>query len=311
MIFALRINCKQSHYGKRYLFQSGKKKKQPLRVSVQYIKGSHERKLKFHECCSQTALDCQKALTQDVPTRWNSIYRMLSSALYYRPALVHLSMSDSNYQSCPSTDEWDKVEKICDFLKVFYETNLAFSGFLYPTLNLYFPKLFLIHLKLVKELESPDEYMKKIANRRWLKFNKYWSDFNFLLAVAVVFDPHYKYSFLEFSYAKLYGKDSEQLVKVKKEFDLFDKTETSSSTQQQRELDFYLNEPRAATTSSICVLDFWKCQQYRYPILAKLAMDILCVPISTLASESAFSLGGRILDQYQSSMKPSNVETLN
>ncbi|GJS34389.1 ribonuclease H-like domain-containing protein [Tanacetum coccineum] len=77
-------------------------------------------------------------------------------------------------------------------------------------------------------------------------------------------------------------------------FDLFDKTKTSSLTQQQRELVFYLNEPIAATTSSICVLDFWKSQQYRYPVLAKLAMDILCVPISTVASESAFSLGGRI-----------------
>ncbi|GJS31270.1 zinc finger BED domain-containing protein RICESLEEPER 2-like protein [Tanacetum coccineum] len=295
-----------------------------IRVSVKYIKGSHGRKLKFHECCSQTSLDCQKALTQDVPTRWNSTYRMLSSALYYCPALVHLNMSDSNYQSCPSTDEWDKVEKICDFLKVFYEATLAFSGSLYPTSNLYFPKVFLIQLKLVKELESPDEYLRKIAKQMWLKFNKYWSDFNLLLAVAVVFDPRYKYSFLEFSYAKLYGKDSEQLAKlvanelssdeemkelssILKEFDLFDKTETSSSAEQQRELDFYLHEPRAATTSSICVLDFWKSQQYRYPVLAKLAMDILCVPILRCFCV-AFSLGGRILDQYRSSMKPSNVE---
>ncbi|GKB33851.1 zinc finger BED domain-containing protein DAYSLEEPER-like protein [Tanacetum coccineum] len=45
-------------------------------------------------------------------------------------------------------------------------------------------------------------------------------------------------------------------------------------------------------------------------VATKLAMDILCVPISTVASESAFSLGGRILDQYRSSMKPSNVEAL-
>ncbi|GKA43441.1 zinc finger BED domain-containing protein RICESLEEPER 2-like protein [Tanacetum coccineum] len=141
------------------------------------------------------------------------------------------------------------------------------------------------------------------------------------------------------NYAKLYGKDSEQLAKVKKvlygvfdEYNIASKNATSSTSgggsnmnyqvnagdegssqsilKQQRELDFYLNEPRAATTSSICVLDFWKSQQYRYPVLAKLAMDILCVPISTVASESAFSLGGRILDQYRSSMKPSNVEAL-
>lgn len=63
-------------------------------------------------------------------------------------------------------------------------------------------------------------------------------------------------------------------------------------------------------TSPIRILDFWKSQQYRYPDLARLSMDILCVPVSTVASESAFSLGGRILDQYRSSMSPPTVEAL-
>lgn len=72
----------------------------------------------------------------------------------------------------------------------------------------------------------------------------------------------------------------------------------------------YLLEPRAKRTSSINMLEFWKAQQYRYPELAKLAMDILCVPVSTVASESAFSLGGRILNEYRSSMKPDVVEAL-
>nr|KAJ0215963.1 hypothetical protein LSAT_V11C300104880 [Lactuca sativa] len=58
------------------------------------------------------------------------------------------------------------------------------------------------------------------------------------------------------------------------------------------------------------MLEFWKAQQYSYPELAKLAMDILCVPVSTVASESAFSLGGRILNEYRSSMKPDVVEAL-
>ena len=39
------------------------------------------------------------------------------------------------------------------------------------------------------------------------------------------------------------------------------------------------------------MLEFWKAQQYRYPELAKLAMDIPCVPISTVASESTFVSG--------------------
>ncbi|PWA40973.1 hypothetical protein CTI12_AA557770 [Artemisia annua] len=158
-------------------------------------------------------------------------------------------------------------------------------------------------MNLVKELESPDDYMRKIADQMWLKFNKYWSDFNLLLAVAVVFDPPSKNAISSTS------GGSEMNYQVK-EGDDGTSQYSKGSAEQQRELDFYLHEPRAATTSSICVLEFWKSQQYKYPVLAKLAMDILCVPFSTVASESAFSLGGRILDQYQSSMKPSTVEAL-
>ena len=36
-----------------------------------------------------------------------------------------------------------------------------------------------------------------------------------MLAIAVVFDPRYKFQFLEFSYQKLYGSGSAELTKVR------------------------------------------------------------------------------------------------
>ena len=39
-----------------------------------------------------------------------------------------------------------------------------------------------------------------------------------------------------------------------------------------------------------------------------MARDILTIPLSTVASESAFSVGGRVLDAFRSSLKPDIVE---
>ncbi|KAL2928858.1 putative AC transposase [Bienertia sinuspersici] len=44
--------------------------------------------------------------------------------------------------------------------------------------------------------------------------------------------------------------------------------------------------------------------------LARMARDILAIPISTVASELALSTGGRVLDPYRSSLKPSIVEAI-
>ncbi|MCI19994.1 transposase-like protein [Trifolium medium] len=41
-----------------------------------------------------------------------------------------------------------------------------------------------------------------------------------------------------------------------------------------------------------------------------MAKDILAIPVSTVASESAFSTGGRVIETYRSSLKPEMAEAL-
>ena len=57
-------------------------------------------------------------------------------------------------------------------------------------------------------------------------------------------------------------------------------------------------------------MDWWKVNATNYPVLAEVARDVLSTLISTVASESAFSTGGRILDPFRSSLSPETVEAL-
>lgn len=79
------------------------------------------------------------------------------------------------------------------------------------------------------------------------------------------------------------------------EFDSF-RYDDLTAHRQKSQLEFYLDESRANINAKVDILFFWKGNEFRYPDLACMARDILSVPISTVASESTFSNGRRIID---------------
>jgi len=58
------------------------------------------------------------------------------------------------------------------------------------------------------------------------------------------------------------------------------------------------------------VLGWWKVARTRFPSLKLIARDILAIPITTLASESAFSTSGRVLSEHHSRLTPQMLEAL-
>lgn len=76
------------------------------------------------------------------------------------------------------------------------------------------------------------------------------------------------------------------------------------------ELDKYLNEIVEEYHDSFDILEWWKQNCHRFPILAQISRDVLAIPISTVSYESAFSTGGRVLDCFRSSLTPMVVESL-
>ncbi|KAH9763602.1 BED-type domain-containing protein [Citrus sinensis] len=128
-------------------------------------------------------------------------------------------------------------------------------------------------------------------------------------------------------YKLLYGDDVEVMDAVNDEKDLEVDTEVDARqmfdlgymrilkdnifVECKTEVDLYLLEScENPENESFNVLDWWKINSSKYPILSYVARDILAMPVSTVASESAFSTGGRVLDPHRCSLSTRTVEAL-
>lgn len=93
------------------------------------------------------------------------------------------------------------------------------------------------------------------------------------------------------------------------DFDNFESEEFTFSA-QKTQLELYLDEPKLDRKTNLDILEYWKANQFRFRELSVMARDVLSIPISTVASEASFSVGGRVLDQYRSALKPEVVEAI-
>jgi hypothetical protein len=87
-------------------------------------------------------------------------------------------------------------------------------------------------------------------------------------------------------------------------------TGVANSSGFKSELIKYFNDGLEEDSPNFDILNYWKVHSSRLPVLANIARDLLAIPVSTVASESAFSTGGRVLDEYRSRLSTNTVEAL-
>jgi hypothetical protein len=85
---------------------------------------------------------------------------------------------------------------------------------------------------------------------------------------------------------------------------------SKSDVHCKSEIDRYLMEDVEKPNVSFDILNWWKVNSTKFPVLAQIARILLAIPITTVASESAFSTGGRVLDPFRSLLAPNTVEAL-
>ncbi|XP_024968944.1 zinc finger BED domain-containing protein DAYSLEEPER-like isoform X1 [Cynara cardunculus var. scolymus] len=93
------------------------------------------------------------------------------------------------------------------------------------------------------------------------------------------------------------------------DFDVYISGMTSHQNMKP-ELDQYLEESVLPRMQEFDVLGWWKLNRKKYPILSKMASDILCIPVSTVSQDSVFDITCKKMDRYRCSLRPSTVEAL-
>ncbi|XP_059446001.1 zinc finger BED domain-containing protein RICESLEEPER 2-like [Corylus avellana] len=178
-----------------------------VRDGIKYLVASEGRLVKFASHAKNLQLS-KKKLFLDVPTRWNSTYMMLATALEFREVFPMYGYNDQIFTWVPSHEDWVKVEHVCEILGVFNRTIKIVSGSDYPTANLFLPEVWRMKQVLTKKSEDENEYIRSMAQKMKLKFDKYWSECNLLMSIAAILDPRFKMMLIRFCFPIIY-KESE------------------------------------------------------------------------------------------------------
>ena len=100
-------------------------------------------------------------------------------------------------------------------------------------------------------------------------------------------------------------------ITIDSDYQLFMKRMKTNKTNSFRtELDHYLEEDVLPDNSQFDILLWWKLNGVKYPVLQTIARDILAIPVSTVASESAFSSSGRLVSPHRNRLHPKMIEAL-
>ncbi|PWA50821.1 zinc finger BED domain-containing protein RICESLEEPER 2 [Artemisia annua] len=141
---------------------------QTIGLAVKYIKGSSQRIEKFKESIKSTC-DSKSFLVSECPTRWNSTYDMLESAIDLQDAFYNYSMNKASFardlETIPRRKDFDVCQKVCDFLKKFKEKTELVSNQSSPVAHLFYSEILDVD-KHLREWELEVDFSQMVSKMR-------------------------------------------------------------------------------------------------------------------------------------------------
>ncbi|KAI5354992.1 hypothetical protein L3X38_007887 [Prunus dulcis] len=280
-----------------------------LRRSVKYVRSSSSRLQMFKKCALEESVTCKKVVCLDVKTRWNSTYLMINAAMEFEKVFDRLLEHDPFYRSeCELKKKKIKKMEVRVCIRFWNLLTKRIFGSHYITSNTYFDEVTQTKDMLLQQMGSNDVFLSSMAKKMNEKFEKYCNidALNPVLIASIMLDPRYKLDYVTFWYRSYLDSDI-LLSEDEKDKNCEDWVERFKNT--NNDLDKYLSDGIEDESPNFDVLVWWKGKYATYHALAIMARDVLSIPVTSVASESAFSTAGRVLDPFRSSLTP-NIESV-
>ncbi|XP_044508352.1 zinc finger BED domain-containing protein RICESLEEPER 2-like [Mangifera indica] len=297
-----------------------------VRDNVKYVRASEVRQRDFASIAKICRIK-ERKLVLDCPTRWNSTYNMLNVALIFREVWPRYGAKDGNYlQYLPNEIEWKKLARVCDFLRVF-NNDKEFDpvvASMVRSMIVKFDKYWgevnlLMAVAIVMDPRYKLEFIKFVYPVLYGEYD----------AEIELDNLRHTLEELYHEYVELLSTDNPSLAPISQmesstsyDSDIVlqwqaHRKKSQAKAVEKSELTMYLESDvfefetsEGAKTKKFNVLHWWSVNQTKFPILSRMAAEILAVSISTVASENAFSAGGRVIDSYRASLAPKTVSML-
>ncbi|XP_075669822.1 zinc finger BED domain-containing protein RICESLEEPER 1-like [Castanea sativa] len=308
-----------------------------VRESVKYLIASEACLIKFGEIAKQLQLPSKK-LILDCPTRWNATYAMLllpwSLERCFLSTKIEMRVFDevknvisgSEYPTAnifllevwkikevlneKSLDENDYISAMACKIKLKFdkycgECNFVMSiaavldpWFKMTLINFSFPKIYQ-GFEVVRNIDHVHDSLYQLYNEYVVDYTSSNAGQNASKSTE--------------GSSSVGGNNSKFKTRGRMEFDQFVRN-VDNIQLAKSDLDVYLEECVFLYSDDsdldFDVLEWWKANNLKFCILSKMASDILSILITTVASGSAFSIGGRVIDVYRASLSTKTVQAL-
>ena len=161
------------------------------------------------------------------------------------------------------------------------------------------------------KFDALDEWLQVIYDEDQIKIEEIKKEVNSLLYILYsIYKEKYEndISLIKSSFTT----SSSSFYKIPLEMFKSKKNATTSSPNNTTDIDRYLSVETISfeDNEDFEILEWWKKQQIKYPVLFIIARDVLIVHVSSVASEAAFSTGGRVVSKKRCNLSPEAIKAV-